>query len=132
MRSEPVLLDTCALLWLVADQEQLSETARRKIAGSPASPFVSAISAFEIGVKSRRGALVLPLPAAEWYEAAIKGHGLNEIAVDGRAAIRSTLLPPIHRDPADRIIVATAMERGLTILTPDPLIRAYPGVEVVW
>jgi PIN domain nuclease of toxin-antitoxin system len=93
---------------------------------------VSAISGFEIGVKCRRGALILPLPAEEWYEAALSGHGLTEIALDGRCAIRAANLPPIHRDPADRIIVATAATHGLTILTPDALIRAYPGVTVVW
>lgn len=132
MRTEPLLLDTCSLLWLVADQDRLSGTARRLLAAQPASPFVSAISAFEIGVKSRRGALVLPMPVEEWYGAALDAHGLIEIPVTGSCAIRATALPPLHRDPADRIIVATALDHRLTILTPDPLIRAYPGVSVAW
>ena len=75
---------------------------------------------------------ILPLPPVEWYEAAIGDHGLTEIPLDGRTAIAATALPPLHRDPADRILVATALAHGLTILTPDSRVRAYPGVASLW
>ena len=128
----PILLDTCTLLFLAADQSRLSDRARAVISANADALYISAISAFEIGVKCRRGALTLPCAPGDWYSSALDLHGLVEIPVDGRCAIRATCLPPLHKDPADRIIVATAEHRGLTILTPDPLIRAYPDVRVEW
>lgn len=126
------LLDTCALLWLASGDRALSKAAREAI-GSPNAPlYVSAISAFEIGVKERRGALKLPLAADRWYAQALAHHGVEEIAVDGSIALRSTRLPPPHADPCDRIIVATALRDHLTVLTPDELIRRYPGVTTLW
>ena len=126
------LLDTCALLWLASGDRALSKAAREAI-GAPNAPlFVSAISAFEIGIKERRGALALPLAADRWYVRALAHHGGEEIAVDSAIALRSTRLPPLHADPCDRIIVATALRDHLAVLTPDALIRRYPGVTTLW
>jgi PIN domain nuclease of toxin-antitoxin system len=94
--------------------------------------FVSAISAFEIGLKQKKGRLTLPLPAEQFFAVALSTHGLREVPVDGAIAARSTSLPPLHADPADRMIIATAQRDGLTILTPDPLIHAYPDTRVSW
>lgn len=127
-----ILLDTCALLWLVGDQPQLSEAARAQIREHRGQIFVSAISAFEIGVKHRKGKLELPMRPAAWFEAALDFHGLSEIPVTGSIAVASTELPPLHSDPCDRLIVATAMLHSLTILSPDSHIRDYEGAETVW
>jgi len=127
-----LLLDTCALLWLAAGGESLSVSARDAIADPDARLFVSAITAFELGVKHRRGALKLPMPPLAWYERAIDYHQVQEIPIDGRIAASSTELPRLHADPCDRIIVATAQRDGLTILTPDPLIRSYPKTHSLW
>ncbi len=127
-----ILLDTCTLLWLVAAPSRLSKRARATIDASRGQMFVSAISAFEVAIKHRRRALVLPLPADEWYAAAIAHHGVVEIAVTGSIAARSVALPALHADPADRMIVATAQDRSLTVVTPDRLIGQYPDVSVIW
>ena len=127
-----LLLDTCALLWLVVGGRSLSPTARAAITAADARLFVSAISAFEIGVKNRRGALRLPMPPDRWYEEALTFHEIDEIPVDGRIAARSTVLPPLHADPCDRMIVATAQRDDLTVVTPDPLIKAYPRTLTLW
>lgn len=127
-----ILLDTCALLWLASDPKKLSDRARSLVAEERDTLFVSAISAFEIGVKHRKGALELPLPAPEWFEATLDHHGVREIPVSGSIAAASTLLPPLYGDPCDRMIVATARELSATLLTPDHLIRAYPGITVEW
>lgn len=127
-----MLLDTCTLLWLVGAQERLSERAQAALEDHAGRLFVSAISAFEIGLKHQKGKLVLPLDPGRWYARALELHGLRELPVDGTAAIHATLLPPLHRDPADRILVATAQLRKLAILTPDPLIRAYPDTATIW
>jgi PIN domain nuclease of toxin-antitoxin system len=126
------LLDTCTFLWLVAEQERLSPAARAYLAAHAGRLFVSAISGFEIALKQRKGALGLPLPTRTWYSRALEFHGLREAALDGPIAIAAAELPPLHRDPCDRIIVATAQAHGLTVVTPDPAIAAYPGTSVVW
>ena len=126
------LLDTCTLLWLASDHSKLSPKATAAMSGDDSVLFVSAISAFEIGIKHGRGGLTLPMPPDRWFGEALSFHGLQEIAVSGRIAAHSTLLPRLHPDPCDRILVATAKEHGLRVLTPDPLIRAYPDVEVLW
>jgi PIN domain nuclease of toxin-antitoxin system len=127
-----ILLDTCTLLWLVDAPNRLSEAAKVEL-GNPANQiFVSAISAFEIGVKLRKGKLGLPLPVSDWFPQVCSRHGLAEVPITGAIAAGSTELPPLHMDPADRILVATAREHRLAILTPDPLISQYPGVKVVW
>ena len=127
-----LLLDTCTLLWLAADRKKLSDRAAELIGSHPGALFLSAISAFEIGVKHRKGGLELPMGAPEWIELALAHHGVTEVAVDCAIAAASTELPALHADPCDRIIVATALLRNLTILSPDPLLGQYPDVRTAW
>lgn len=115
-----LLLDTCTLLWLAGDQSKLSTKAVQLIAGQPQALYFSALSAWEIAWKHQKGKLTLPLPANEWLNLAIDTHGLREIPVSRQVAITAALLPEHHRDPCDRIIVATGQVHRLTVLTPDP------------
>ena len=126
-----ILLDTCTLLWL-ARGEGLPPAVAARIDDPEHAIFVSAISALEIGVKVAKGRLTLPMPLGAWWAAVLEQHGLGEVAVEAEIAIASTELPPIHLDPADRILIATARHLGATLLTPDPLIAQYPGVTVAW
>ena len=125
-----ILLDTCTLLWLVRGEGLPAEVARRIEEAEVV--LVSAISALEIGIKVAKGKLSLGMAPGLWWPAVLEHHGLEEVAVDGEIALRSAALPPIHRDPADRILVATAQQLRATLLTPDPLIHAYADVEVGW
>ncbi len=127
-----ILLDTCALLWLVADQTRLSEAACTELDRHRERVFVSAISAFEVAIKHRKGKLRLPMSPDDWYQTAVRFHRLSELPVTGEIAARSALLPPLHSDPCDRMIIATAQINDLAILTPDSLIQAYPNVETSW
>lgn len=127
-----LLLDTCALLWLVADDPKLSVKARQHIAANSESLFVSAISAFEIGVKYHRGKLSLCDEPENWWSRAVAHHGLRVVDASDSIALASTALPAIHADPCDRIIIATAREIGATILTSDPLIAKYSEANVAW
>lgn len=127
-----LLLDTCTLLWLVAGSRRLSAGAVASIREHRGAIFVSAISAFEVGLKHRKGKLELPVEADLWYREALDFHGLVEIAIDGEIAARSTQLPALHADPCDRFLIATAQLHDLTLLTPDGLIAAYPDVRVAW
>ncbi len=127
-----ILLDTCALLWIVSGSPRLSAAAKEQVSRHREALFVSAISAFEIGIKHAKRRLMLPMEPSQWYAEALDLHGLTELPLTGAIALRSAGLAPLHADPCDRIIVATAQVEGLVILTPDNLIGAYSDVQVVW
>ena len=127
-----VLLDTCTLLWLVGREDRISAMAAGIIGRNADSLYVSAISGFEIGVKCAKGRLQLPQAPHDWLQRALAHHGITEIPVTMELALKACLLPQIHRDPCDRIIVATAQMMSCRVATPDPLIRSYPGIECDW
>jgi PIN domain nuclease of toxin-antitoxin system len=124
-----VILDTCALLWLVQGNRRLSAAVRRRLDAAPAVHVV-AITAFEVALKHARGQLRLPLPPREWLAAAVAHHDLDVLPLDDELCIRATELPDIHRDPCDRFIIAAAQQLGLPVVTGDPVFARY-GVEVV-
>ena len=127
------ILDTCTILWLAGNaHEHLSKKAQEAITGFPGQLAISAISALEIGIKARLGKIVLQKDPRTWFAVAVEKHGLHEIPVNGAIAAASTMLPPLHKDPCDRVIIATAQADGFTILTPDELIARYPGVAALW
>lgn len=128
----PLLLDTCALLWMGSDPSALSARARAAMGQPGAVLFVSAISAWEIGVKQKRGKLTLPAEAARWFPSAIALFGIEVVDMDDRIALHAAALEWDHRDPADRIVVATALSRGMSVVTADTVIAHYAPVTVVW
>jgi len=120
------------LLWLSSDSDALSKEVIDFIEGTVAERrFVSAITALEIGILCKKKKVELPLPLPEWFSRTISLRSLNTISVDWDIAVRSTLLPEIHTDPSDRIIVATAQRLDATIVTPDSLIEQY-DVKTFW
>lgn len=127
-----LLLDTCALLWLTSDLEALSPKAVEAIKKNPGGLCVSAISAFEIAIKVKKGHIKLPQTPSKWFARALAHHGLTEVPVSAQIAAASVALPSHHSDPCDRIIVATAAHLKSAILTPDKLIREYKSVRVIW
>jgi len=127
-----ILLDTCALLFLEADSSALSPAAADAIRSPGTMVAVSAISAFEVGQKMARGQLQLPVAVDQWFSRMLRQHALRELPLTGVIAARATLLPPIHRDPFDRLLIATAIEHQLTLLTPDRTIPQYPGLKTLW
>lgn len=129
----PLLLDTCTFLWLSMDTPKLSEPAKRAIAAHEDDLFVSAIAAFETSAIVRKGRLKLPLLKIEdWFRQAIKHHGIRQVPLNFQIFAKSDQLPPIHGDPMDRILIATAQEYNMTILTPDETIHRYPEVTCLW
>jgi PIN domain nuclease of toxin-antitoxin system len=83
-------------------------------------------------LEARQGKLILPAPAAVWFPAMIAHHGCELLAIDAPAAIASTQLARIHADPFDRLLVATALARGLVLITSDLKIQQYPDLQTLW
>jgi len=125
---QPVILDTCALLWLASGDKALSRAALKQINEAPAI-YLSAITGFEIAVKMSKGKLSLPVPAQEWLEKVVEHHGISIIPLDLAICIKAAQLPRIHDDPCDRLIIATAQINGLAVVTRDERFEKY-GVRV--
>ena len=123
----PILLDTCALLWLAngdpmspGSMEAVAEVERQK-----GGIVVSPISAWEVGQLSARGRIVLPRHPLAWFEAALDA-GLSLAPMSPGVLVESSFLPgELLRDPADRIIVATARALGYRIMTRDQAILDF-------
>jgi PIN domain nuclease of toxin-antitoxin system len=124
-----MLLDTCALLWLAAGGGSLSPEARARIAAAD-SLHISAITGFEIAVKSRSGKLKLPALPAEWLKTVLEHHAIDVAPLDLSICVAATELPLVHRDPCDRFIIATARVHGWPVVTADARFRDY-GIEVI-
>jgi len=122
-----ILLDTHVLIWQEQGDLRLGPQARRVIARALQEDrtAVSAISFWEVGMRVQKGRLDLFFDLGVWRRDLLD-RGLIEIPVDGGIATRAGLLPNIHGDPADRIIVATALE-GHQLVTADGKILRWPG-----
>lgn len=127
-----ILLDTCTLIWLMSNEDKLSKKAREMIEHDQQPLFLSSVSALEIGILHQKKRIGLELAVAEWLEKSMEFMAIKEIPVTISIAAASTALDDHHQDPADRIIIATAIENNLTILSPDTNIHRYKNVKVVW
>ena len=121
-----LLLDSHALLWALHAPERLRPDAVKMIRDPRRAVFFSAASTWEIELKAAKGKLILP---DDWIEAAA-ATGFLELPISAAQARQSARLPWHHSDPFDRLLVAQAMEQGLSIATRDPLIRPY-GVPII-
>jgi len=128
-----LILDTCTFLWLASVPTRLSRLAVDLIANPENEAMLSAVSAWEIGVKHALGRLPLPQelsPGAFIPEARMR-HRLAALPIEEGDTFELGRLPPLHQDPFDRMLICQAIGRQAVILTPDPLIRQYP-VAVRW
>ena len=121
-----VLLDTCAFIWLCAEPDRLSPAAARILDDSDNSLLLSDVSALEITLKWTAGKLTLPEPPRLWLEAQIRTWSIEQVEMRREHMYRASELPGHHRDPFDRLLVATALTSDATIVTPDTAIQSYP------
>ena len=124
-----LLLDTCALLRAADQPELLSAEVRRRLE-SGERPLVSVASVWELVLKIQKGKLAMPQPAATIAQM-IADLEADVVPVRMEHALGLLKLQPHHKDPFDRILVATAIAESAAIATPDDHIRTYP-VDVVW
>jgi PIN domain nuclease of toxin-antitoxin system len=124
-----VLLDTCALIAL--SNGPLPAIAAASF-GAATHAYVSPVSAWEAGIKFKLGKLRLPLPPQQWFQGLCHRYHLTELPLTTALLCTAAELPLHHGDPFDRVLIAAAMERNLTILTSDTTIPNYPGVRTLW
>jgi len=126
-----LLLDTVTFLHAVLDPDSLSKRARELLLDPDNSRFLSAVSAWEIAVKYALGKIELSgqpdrfVPEHRRYLAA------ETLPLDEESVLQIPRLPPLHRDPFDRMLVCQAIVHGMVLVTPDRVIREYP-VRVAW
>ena len=93
--------------------------------------FLSVVSSWEICAKHGLGKLPLPDRPSVYLPDARRRHGIDDLALEEEAVLMSDRLPPLHRDPFDRMLICQALAHGMTLLTPDAQIREYP-VATAW
>jgi PIN domain nuclease of toxin-antitoxin system len=131
-----ISLDTHALVWWVSDPKRLGAKARRALDAAVAAGdavAVSSICMWEVAMLVEHGRLALTMDTDLWINHVESLPFVNFIPVDARVALRAVTLNEFpHRDPADRMIVATAIGLNATLVTADTRIRSYPAVKCIW
>ncbi len=121
-----LLLDTHLLLWAAGSPERLSPVARPLLEDPSNELFFSAASLWEIAIKRGLGRADFQVEARV-LRRGLLDNGYQELAITAEHAVSIDSLPPIHKDPFDRILVAQATVEGITLLTVDALVAKYPG-----
>ena len=120
------LLDTQVLLWAAGVPERLPNDLRDLIEDSGTELVFSPASIWEVAIKNGLGCKDFRVDPRLLRRGLLE-NGYFELAVTGEHAARVDILPPIHEDPFDRILVTQALIEGITLLTADPLVARYPG-----
>ena len=126
-----VLLDTCTFLWLAGGGRELPPRAAAVFKSQDNEVFLSAASAWEIAIKHAAGKLPLPISPQALIAEERDRLGVETLSIDEESALHVARLPPLHRDPIDRLLIAQALVHGLTLLTPDTLISHFRA-RVIW
>ena len=124
-----LLVDTCALVWLATGDRKLSKFARDAMRDAELLCF-SAISIWEIARLIKAGGLEIPVTPVRLADMLVERYDMKELPIDNSIALRSSALPEIHKDPADRFIIATALLNDFTVVTGDHRFAEY-GVEAI-
>lgn len=126
-----ILLDTHAIVWWATGDRRLSRRARVAIADPGTEAFISIASAWEIQIKATVQKLALRKPVAALYRSLIIDQDFRMIGIELDDIDHLSKLPPHHRDPFDRVLVAQALRGNFTLVTKDSLVSSY-GAPTLW
>jgi PIN domain nuclease of toxin-antitoxin system len=126
-----IVLDTHAWLWWVSDPDQLGRVAIKRIQGSERIG-IAAVSCFEIAAAVAKGRITLDRDTIEWLNQVLAASRLELLPLTPAIAVKATMLGRFHGDPADRLIVATAILESAVLVTKDQRIRKYEAVSTIW
>ena len=121
-----LLLDTHLLLWAAGSPERLSQDAYELLNDPDNDLLFSAASVWEIAIKRGLGRDDFRVDP-RLLRRGLLDNGYNELAISSAHAVAIDLLPPLHKDPFDRILLAQSLVEGLTLITSDPMVARYPG-----
>jgi PIN domain nuclease of toxin-antitoxin system len=130
-----IVLDTHAWIWFTSKPENLSKNAKKAVeaAVKEKNMLVSSISAWEVALLVKKKRLTLSMDVTDWIAKSENLPFIQFIPVSNSIAVKSVNLPqPLHDDPADRIIIATALSTGASIVTKDKKISDYSHVKTIW
>jgi PIN domain nuclease of toxin-antitoxin system len=126
-----LLLDSCTLIWLASEPGRLSAAATAAINDPVSVLHVSHASLWEITLKHSAGKLSLPDTPRLWWAEQVRRWGLLELHLSAESLFRGSELPPHHKDPFDRVILAQAEMGGMQVVSPDGAFPAY-GIPLLW
>lgn len=126
-----LLLDTHAFLWLNTDPARVRQAALTACRDRANALYLSLVSLWEIQIKHQLGKLELRVPWAQMLEAQEQANGLQTLPLSTAHIQALQQLPPHHRDPFDRMLIAQAQAEGMALVTADPAMSAY-DVTIVW
>ena len=126
-----LLLDTHAFLWWVGDDARLSAPARAAIADTGSEVWFSAASAWELAIKAGLGRFETDAPLPQFLEEQTRRNGFRVLPVHVSHAAAVATLPPLHRDPFDRLLVAQAQMEKMILVSRDRLVSRY-DVAILW
>ena len=121
-----MLLDTHIFLWFISGDTQLSTDVRDAIRDPDNEVYLSAISVWEAIIKYQLGKLPLPEHPETYLPKQRDLHQIASLDLNESSVIQLAKLPPLHRDPFDRMLICQALQNSLTIATVDAAVRAYP------
>jgi PIN domain nuclease of toxin-antitoxin system len=121
-----LLLDTHVLLWAAGQPDQLPEATRALLVDQQNSLLFSVASLWEIVIKRKLGRSDFRVEP-RLLRRGLLDNGYSELSITSEHTLAVDILPPIHKDPFDRILVAQALCEGITLLTADPWVAKYPG-----
>ncbi|MDZ7699968.1 MAG: type II toxin-antitoxin system VapC family toxin [Deltaproteobacteria bacterium] len=130
-----IVLDTHTWVWFVSDPANLSGAAKHAIESSISHNglFISSISVWEVALLVAKKRMAFSMDVVDWISMSERMSFFQFVPIDNRVALKSVHLPqPIHQDPADRIIIATAIVLGAPVVTKDVKLLKYPHVETIW
>ena len=124
-----IRVDSCAIIWLATGDRKLSKLARETMRDAELLCF-SSISIWEIARLVKAGDLELPVSPARLADLLVEQYEMKELPVNNSISLRASALPEIHKDPADRFIIATALLNDFTVVTGDHRFAEY-GIETI-
>ena len=126
-----IVLDTHTWIWLASEPARLGRRGRTAIEAAD-RVGVPAVCLFEVAAAISRGRITLDRAPLDWIEQALALPRVELLPLSPAVAVRATQLGAFHGDPADRLIVATAILNGATLVTKDQNIRGYGAVSSIW
>jgi len=126
-----ILVDTSIFIWYITANEKLNHEHLRIIKDLNNEIYLSVISIWEVTIKQQIGKITFPLEVPEYFLIQRKKHKIKSLHLDENTIRNLPMLPHIHRDPFDRMLICQAMEHDLFLMTVDETIKKYDKVKIL-